>query len=162
MPKALGKLQPACLRNVSCWKHCVCHQNLNTRTFSCLSTVAESQQSANLPSNVAGSWRADISSWAAREILRVHRAVKWSTQLDRCVCAFGACQGCQTDQWKWLVKCGMASAGNVKGARSTLARGCATGSAASACLARFYFERSQKWNRAAAPFLGPFWQPLFS
>ena len=32
---------------------------------------------------------------------------------------------------------GMASAGSVKGARSTLARGCATGSAASAYLARF-------------------------
>ena len=57
---------------------------------------------------------------------------------------------------------GMASAGSVKGARSILARGCATGSAASACLARFCFERSQKWDRAAAPFLGPFWHPLFS
>ena len=48
---------------------------------------------------------ADISSWAAREILWAHGAVKWSRQLDRCVCAFGACQGCQTDQCKWLANC---------------------------------------------------------
>ena len=47
----------------------------------------------------------------------------------------------------------MASIG-VKGARGILARGCATGSAASTCLAGFCFERSQKWDRAAAPFLG--------
>ena len=33
------------------------------------------------------------------------RMVKWSRQLDRCVCAFGACQGCQTDQCKWLASC---------------------------------------------------------
>ena len=48
---------------------------------------------------------ADISSWAAREILWAHGAVKWSRQLDRCVCAFGACQGCQTDQCKRLANC---------------------------------------------------------
>ena len=48
---------------------------------------------------------ADISSWAAREILWAHGAVKWSRQLDRCVCAFGACHGCQTDQCKWLANC---------------------------------------------------------
>ena len=36
-PKAVGRPPSACLRNVSCWKHC-CHQNLNTRAFSCLST----------------------------------------------------------------------------------------------------------------------------
>ena len=48
---------------------------------------------------------ADISSWAAREILWAHGAVKWSRQLDRCVCAFGACQGCQTYQCKWLANC---------------------------------------------------------
>ena len=57
---------------------------------------------------------------------------------------------------------GMASAGSVKGVRGILARGSATGSAASACLAGFCFERSQKWDRAAVPFLGPFWQALFS
>ena len=43
---------------------------------------------------------ADISSWAAREMLWAHGAVKWPRQLDGCVCAFGACQGCQTDQCK--------------------------------------------------------------
>ena len=48
---------------------------------------------------------ADIFSWAAREILWVHGAVKWSRQLDRCVCGFGTCQGCQTDQCKWLANC---------------------------------------------------------
>ena len=26
-------------------------------------------------------------------------------QLDRCVCGFGTCQGCQTDQCKWLANC---------------------------------------------------------
>ena len=35
----------------------------------------------------------------------VHGAVKWSRQLDRWVCGFGACQGCQTDQCKLLPNC---------------------------------------------------------
>ena len=77
--------------------------------------------------------------------VRIWRLLRVS---DRCMQIAGQLQG-------------MSSAGSVKGARGILARGCATESATSACLTRFYFEQSQKWNCAAAPFLGPFWQPLF-
>ena len=34
--KPLGRLQPACPRNVPFWKHCFCHQNMNARAVSCL------------------------------------------------------------------------------------------------------------------------------
>ena len=95
------------------------------------------------------SWAAEKYSWCGQVV----------EAAGCCVCAFGAGQECQTDQCKWVANCKGWPARRVK-ARSTLARGRATGSAASACLARFCFERSQKW--AAAPFLGPFWQPLFS
>ena len=96
--------------------------------------------------NTLGAWCGQVVEAAGSLRVQIWRL---SRVLDRSMQMAGQLQG-------------MASAGSVKGAKGILARGCATGSAASACLAGFCFERSQKWDRAAVPFLGPFWQPLFS
>ena len=104
-----------------------------------------------------------------------------SRQLNVYVCGFGTCQRVSNRSMQMAGQLqGMASAGSVKGARGILARGCA-GSAANACLAGFYFERFEKWDRAAVPFwvrfgnlsfseivffgslvFGAAWRPLFS
>ena len=72
-------------------------------------------------------------------------------------------QGCQTDQCKWLANCKGWPARGVLKAQEALSLEDVQQEARRALVwLDFALNGHKKWDRAAAPFLGPFWQPLFS